>query len=539
MDNLLRQIETEDVVFYEEPRFEDIDKSKFISVFEEMKKDGILKGEYEDSTWLAFSGVKHTILDFRFSETSFAAHLKKRLGIPVDRFRDMIRCYVLYLAGVYILPTIWDKVSSAIEFSCRVGDRDYSISVVQEFAIREFLGFIGISDFDAEDLLKLVRQEKAVAGKQRELAPMVNYLAVANEVNSLFESQISDDEYIRLFPIYFWVNITFIFPLRATEMLVTPFDCLEENDGETYIRLRRTKLKRKNCSVKYKVNSDYPIFTYRIPRTDAVKHIERYKALTGSHDRQFLFDYNKYSINKMFSLKCFNARLAEFIRTYLIGNRRYDYARYAAGIAEFERITAGDSRPIAMSNLFYQDIGADICRELANHMNISTSARYYTNVSKTVEATSIIEMQRKINKEKEKSKIFEKRYDSSGKELPTTSGNGYCGCYSPRRPHITGDIADCIEQDHIHECLGCYYYHPDKEQLDFDLLQRKERLDEASRVVFEQMSDMDKIKARERDFDRIFLEAHTSITRYRTACDSSAAEEAERWHRKRNTRTTD
>lgn len=102
---------------------------------------------------------------------------------------------------------------------------------------------------------------------------------------------------------------------------------------------------------------------------------------------------------------------------------------------------------------------------------------------------------------------------------------------------MTGDIADCIAQDHLHECLGCRYYHPDRQQLDKALKDRRERLDAASRMVFEQMEDKDKVKARERDFDKIFLEAATSIHRYRTACDSSAMEAAEKWHRKKNLRT--
>ena len=539
MDNLLRQIETEDVVIYEEHGYADIDKDRFLSVFDEMKADGILKGKYGDNEWITFSGVKHFIIDFRVNETALASHLKKRTDIPVKAFGDMLRCFAVYLAGVYILPTIRDRVSLAAEFSCRVGDRDFSITKNQVFAIKEFLAFIGVSDFDTENLLKLVRQKKTDAGGQRELAPMINYLAVADEINSLFAGELSDEEYVRLFPIYFWVNVTFIIPLRATEMLVTPFDCLEEKDGGIYIRLRRTQLKKKTNSVKYNINDDYRIFTYRVPHTDTVRHIKRYQSLTAGTERQFLFVYNKYSINRMFSLYCFNGLLEDFVGTYLVGNHRYDYARYAAGITEFERIKAGDSRPIAMSNLFFQDVGADICRELANHMNISTSARYYTNVSKTVYATSVVEMQRKINEERERSKEFEKRYASSAKELPSVSGNGIDGCFSKRRPRVTGDIEDCIKQDHIHECLGCEYYHPDRNQLDSDMKKREEQLEAASRIVFEQMADKDKIKARERDFDRIFLEAHTSITRYRTACDSNAAEEAERWHRKRNSLTTD
>lgn len=538
MDNLLRQIETEDVVIYEEHSYAEIDKDRFLSVFDEMKTDGILKGEYGDNEWITFSGVKHFIIDFRVNETALASHLKKRTDIPVKKFGDMLRCFAVYLAGVYILPTIRDRVSLAAEFSCRVGDRDFSITKDQVVAIKEFLAFVGISDFDAENLLKLVRQKEGSKGKQRELAPMINYLAVANEINDLFAGQLSDEEYIRLFPIYFWVNITFIIPLRATEMLVTPYDCLEEKDGEIYIRLRRTQLKKKTNSVKYNVEKDYRIFTYRVPHTETVDNIKKYQSLTRGHERQFLFEHNRYSINRMYSLRCFNGLLEDFIGTYLVGNHRYDYARYAAGITEFERITAGDSRPIAMSNLFFQDVGADICRELADHMNISTSAGYYTNVSNTVYATSIVEMQRKINVERERSKEFEKRYASS-RELPAASENGIRGCFSKRRPHVTGDIEDCIKQDHIHECLGCRYYHPDRNQLDSDMKKRKEQLEAASRIVVEQMADKDKIKARERDFDRIFLEAHTSITRYRTACDSNAAEEAERWHRKRNSLITD
>lgn len=535
MDNLLRQIETEDVVIYEEHNFEDIPKERFLSVFNEMKKDGILEGEYDDNTWKTFSGIKHTILDFHFNEAALATHLKKRTGLPVNRFRDIIRCYALYLAGAFILTTISERISLAIEFSCRVGDKDYSLKDDQEIAIKEFLAFIGLSAFDAKNLLKLVRQTKTTVGKQRELKHIINYLVIADKINDLFTGQLSDEEYIRLFPIYFWVNITFIIPLRATEMLVTPFDCLEERDGDTFIRLRRTQLKKKRRSVKYYVEGDYRIFTYRIPHTDVIRKIERYQSLTGGDERQFLFKYSRYAINGMFSLGCFNGLLAEFVETYLVGNHRYDYTRYASGVIEFEAVTAGDSRPIAMSNLFFQDVGADICRELADHMNLSTSAGYYTNVSDTVYMTSIVEMQRKINEERERTKVFETRYSSAEKELPAASGIGLLGCFSSRRPHSTGDIEDCKRQDHIHECLGCYYYHPDKHQLELDLAKRKEQLDIASRVVFEQMADKDKLKARERDFDRIFLEAHTSITRYKTACDSNAAEEAERWHRKRST----
>ena len=97
---------------------------------------------------------------------------------------------------------------------------------------------------------------------------------------------------------------------------------------------------------------------------------------------------------------CPELRLMVYWKIYIrkiIGNLKYDYVKYASGIKEFQTILAGDSRPIAMSNLYYQDAGADICRQLADHVHITTSEGYYSNVSNTVQAASIMQYQRRIN----------------------------------------------------------------------------------------------------------------------------------------------
>jgi len=93
---------------------------------------------------------------------------------------------------------------------------------------------------------------------------------------------------------------------------------------------------------------------------------------------------------EVFPLDAFNALLEQFMRERLIGNPKYDFAKLTAGLEEFEVVTAGDSRPIAMSNLYFQDVGADICRQLAAHINSSTSFGYYMNVSNTIWASAVI-----------------------------------------------------------------------------------------------------------------------------------------------------
>ena len=167
MDNVLRMIETEDVVFYEDSRgYKDIEKEKFLVIFKEMEDDGILEGDFEDGLWVAFSGVRRCMISFQYNEPAYVTHFMKLTGIPAPLFGDMIRCFALFLAGVYILPTIKERVLLISEFAGRIGDRDYSIQTDQEPAIVEFLLFAGIPEPNVRDLMKLARQKNVKLGDQ-------------------------------------------------------------------------------------------------------------------------------------------------------------------------------------------------------------------------------------------------------------------------------------------------------------------------------------------------------------------------------------
>ena len=57
-----------DIIFYEEKGYKDIDREKFMSVFQKMTEDGIIKSRFDDETWVTFLGVKKCTSEFRFSE---------------------------------------------------------------------------------------------------------------------------------------------------------------------------------------------------------------------------------------------------------------------------------------------------------------------------------------------------------------------------------------------------------------------------------------------------------------------------------------
>ena len=382
--------------------------------------------------------------------------------------------------------------------------------------------------------MSTIHLEKVAPRKQRRLAHLINYLAIQNEINDLYRGVITDADFKKWFPIFFWVNITFVVPLRATEMLLTPYDCLTYQDGEISLHLRRTQLKKHTRTVYYDIERDYKEFVYIIPDTWAVSVIEKYRSLTAEHQRKYLFDHTKYMINGMVSLQAFNLLLADFTNMYLVGNRKYDYARYATGIHEFEVTTAGDSRPIAMANLYYQDAGADICRQLADHEHISTSAGYYTNVSNTVLCASIMQFQRKINHGYREIDNLEKAYSL---EL-LRSGSNRTGsvCVSDKQPVRTGDISDCIREDHIGDCFGCRYYFPSEQELREKVESLKKKLDAASKKVVEYLADPDKADAEGIDSGKIFLDAHSYINQYKVASDEKAKEALRKWQRSKDTR---
>ena len=529
--NILRQIEVDDVIFFTENQYSKTDRKKYLSVFDEMVADGRLSGDFNDTKWMGYSGVKRFGIDFSMNEIEYNNHFGKEFHISYATVQDMLRCYALYTIGTYIFPTINQKIAWVKHFLTSFGEKVLVFPGDAAEVIQGFLFYIGTQEAMADDILRRIHFKKSEASRPRELSHMINYLAISNEINDMYQGDISDADFKKWFPIFFWTNITFIIPLRATEMLVTPFNCISHDGGKIYITLRRTTLKHRKNTVYYEVEKDYKEFTYETPNTWVVEVIERYRELTSNHERKYLFDHTKYMINSMVSLESFNMLLAEFVNTYLLGNPKYDYARYATGIKEFEMVTAGDSRPIAMANLYFQDISADICRQLADHSQISTSFGYYTNVSNTIQCASVMEVQRRINRERYEVGEAQRALTVRRQRNPQT---GSSMCMSPLRPMVTGNIEDCIKERHLYECMGCKYYAPSEAELKNAVEDRKKRLDDISKQLVEYIAQVRTGDTKKIDTDKLFLDTHSGAIRFKKISDKYAEEAEYKWQRYRD-----
>lgn len=522
----LRQIDADDIIIFAENRFHPHDYSRYLDQFRQYQAEGVIRSQFDDDVWFAFSGIKWFEISFVFDHDLYMSHAYNKILFDINKIKRSLKLYVIFNFGSFIISTLSARANVITSFLTGYGNIDYSVESTELIAIQDFLVFIGIDDRGIRDVCSLIRAKKGKRAGQRKLAPLINYLAIDHEIGNMYRpGNLSDDEFIHWFPILFWTKVTFLVPLRATEMLVTPYGCIRRSGSNVFLTLRRTLLKGGERAVCYDVDRDYGVYDYCIPDIPIVEAIEKYTELTASHPRKYLFDYSSIFTNSIFSLASFNRLLATFVEEHLIGNHDYDFARFCSGIKEFEIVSAGDSRPIAMANLFYQNVGADICRQLAGHVNLNTSAHYYTNVSQTVLASSIMEYQRKINAGRELLNDYERGYI---KQLSVLGEP----CVSPLNPKKTGNISDCIRFDHLHECFGCPFYYPPQQELEKELTLRRSVLDHDCKDVAVVLAE---ITPNPVDLEEIMLHAHTDITRYREACDTQTKEKAEKWQRRRNT----
>lgn len=533
MDNLLREIESDEVIVYTDQIYSVNILQKCRDLHSKLVAEGKLEGEFDSDKWMGYSGVKRFGIDFSMDATLYNRHIGKEFGITIVTMKNMLRCYAIYCTGVYIYQTIAnEKIGIVKEFLQHYKDKGFKLTATRITTIEDFLGFIGTPDTQIEQITSNIRLQKNNEKSQRQLSSIINYLVIENEVNSIYREGCDDETFKKWFPIYFWVNITFILPLRATEMLVTPHDCIYTENGKTYLKIRRTRLKKGHRTVYYDVYKDYKDFTYEVPDTIVIENIKKYIELTASQERRFLFEYNELMINGMFSLQAFNHLVAAFVEENIIGNPRYDFAKYATGIEEFEPVTAGDSRPIAMANLYFQKSGEDICRQLADHISINTSSGYYTNISETIWASSIVQLQKKLDYEWRYSKEQYEKSDQMAVDI------GKSVCVSHKRLLDESNLDDCIEQGRLADCMGCKFYRPTKLELETFMESQQKKADESAKRVIEFMNNTMSIKNKDLTLEEVFLSVQTDATRYRMGCNIKAEEKLEEWQRLKSIRKT-
>ncbi len=430
--------------------------------FERYAMKGVIENtDFADEIWIISDEVKRRHLKFILEPES----VQEWTGCEQQAFIAYVKSYVSLLLGSMSITTIAEITKNLMRLGCAGFDEACEMDKYVPHSL-SFLSMIpdspGYISFVIEKLEEM-QTMKGLKHKSRELTDFRKYLRFDRYVNT-FWGNASQKEKEYFFPVFLWWKLTSILPLRVTEFLLTPRDCIRTEQGRWLITVRRTRLKKKQGQVGYTIEADYTLHEYEIPDWIA-KEISEYQAIQTDHDshtRDTLFYLDRKTMMGYLTYTQMKGKLNEF-KEKVTGDKRYP-------------VKLGDTRHLAMINLILSGGSPVICRELAGHESIDISSNYYANLSSVVES---IVYER--NREYRDTLVLEGELNiRKGERTKMTAvEDGYCD-----DPGVAdGDISECIGayrvKGHYGDCVNCTHFYPNRPGLKLKVRQRfKEHVDE-------------------------------------------------------------
>ncbi len=482
-------------------------------------KKGQIKSDYEELLWKTDNGVNPCGINFNLSREKYLSHGMKYTELQYLEMINAMKTYAIWCMGTYTFNGIQCRIRWIRKVLEHIGEKGLSIEGSASYCLKEFLEFIALSPKTIRSIKSRIIFKTQKEINHRELKPIITYEAAADVSRNLMIYG-TYEERIKFFPVYVITNFGLRLPLRATEWTVTPFECLEKTEKGCMFTARRTNQKKQKRRIENDVDSDYNLFVYDLPYTEIMQMIEWYKEETKEHKRRFLFDYDETSLRdslrKRFSLESLNALIKEFVDMYMNDSEELSWIRHLYGIDRFEAFTAGDTRPIALINLYFSGASLDICMELADHDSMETTYHYITNVKEVIEASQFMKMQKRINRERRIVEKYEKNEVVEQKDMKP-------GCNSLKP--LKGDTSDCdlrcVGSKH---CVVCRHCNPTEQMKKEYIEEKKQQLD----VMVSEMRDYIKSNCDE-TFDRKLIHLQKAYEGYEDACEIKAREEYEKW----------
>jgi hypothetical protein len=322
-----------------------------------------------------------------------------------------------------------------------------------------------------------------------------------------FWSRAGEKEKLFYFPLFLWWNLTTILPLRPTEFLLIPRQCLSRENDENILKVRRTKLKGGKNHFHYSVAGDYKLEKYCVPEKLAVE-IEWYLRATS-----------QMPVSKLGTLFVQGTHKEIFEDT-----SHYSYHYFSDSLQRFQKeemgltsgsnkfIHLGDTRHIAMISLIVSGGSPTICKELAGHEDINISSHYYANISRFVECATY-EFYRK-----QKAQRVEMREHRLAGSIKTVAVNGG-RCDS--EVYVGGSIGDCLRHmgsgGELGDCTSCPHFIDAKTGRYLAFInadEKRKQVDEDCKYLMRVLETVRKGTGCDEDIQSALLKLQCSSTRY-------------------------
>jgi len=459
-------------------------------LFEKYRSDGvILNCSFDDKEWKFTNQLQTMTISFHFDDVSYRKNVKPWIGCNYVLFIDSIKTYVMFKLGSFAIVSIREAVNSFRKFIELTEDELFSAESEYLYHFAEFLTVLPGENTRRDAVIEILEEkqwrytERTGKNRQRVLSELRTYFKFNDAIQD-FWNAVGDDEKLFWFPLYLWWTLTAILPLRTTEFLLTPRECLIKENGKNIITLRRSMLKGGGRKIAYRIDKDYETVRYMIPGK-MVEDIMWYLKATDAMPPTVLS-----------TLFVREPHYARFVKKPYMCRGYYTYSNLSTCLRLFQenimsvggksKICLGDTRHLAMIGLILSGGSPLICKELAGHNDINVSAHYYSNISSFIECATF-EAHRK-------SRALTAELAERGALSPTKRNQsvpvmeGFCDSEVYGR----GEIYDCVKSigvdGELGNCLRCPHFIDGKSGVHFlysNPAERKKQVDMDSQYLLE------------------------------------------------------
>lgn len=473
-------------------------------IFERYQKNGVILNEnYTDPSWTICDELKQTTLDFRIDDIAYGIKAAEWTCCTRACFQECLRAFCAFQLGRYAVERL-KQICRAVTGLAGMNYEDVREADFKDLSshVASFIRLLPGGNIMAEQLAdELDDYDWRVAPKKksRKLSEFKYYFRFNSRLSEIWDSA-DEQEKVRFFPVWFWWKLTTILPLRVTEYLMTPRECIRTEDGRSFLSVRRTRKKKGRRQVYYRVDRDYEIHEYEIPEWMS-REILSYKAATEAEPDTSLHTLLIPRIREKFdylTYKEMSGRLSEFCEA-AFGDKNYP-------------VNLGDTRHIAMISLILSGGSPVICRELAGHENIDISANYYGNIATVVE-TSVYELRHGYSEASFLDGI--NRYPVRLPEKRIRVSEGWCDVPAVE----SGDISECLSNYRpghgMGDCRGCLHFFPDDPGIKVSIRNRfRDDVNEDGLYLMQMIELVRKGYGYEEDIAAALLRIRNSVHRY-------------------------
>ena len=224
-------------------------------IFEGYRDNGVITGgRFEDDEWPVTDEKSRTSIRFGFSEEEYDKHAKDWVGCTAGCFREAVKSCVLFHMGAWTLSTLRQFAFhlcgiAGADFPDEDGFGEESSQVLE--VLQMIPGYSETRNAAIECLEDCASLHRIRSGGQRKLLDFAAYFQFHDALDTYWKSAAEEDR-VFYFPLYLWWKLTAVLPLRVTEFLMIPVECIRSAEDGWQVTVRRTRLKGGNSLMAYR-----------------------------------------------------------------------------------------------------------------------------------------------------------------------------------------------------------------------------------------------------------------------------------------------